>query len=1743
MRRRHDQSSGSDYVSSSLDQELSNSRVYGSNREAETLGGYGGTGNTVNNGVRTSASSIFSLRKSKDKTANNTHDSLSDISSADTNSILSSGSGAVSYSSSKRHNSSSHLTKLTSTIVPSPQVTGSNFSRHASTYSISTVPNLYDAKSVRSNGSGISRKPTSSSIISRPSISLVSTNEVLSGSNGTFLLERPELVFEIDRMFRELMDKRDFRSLPPQAKLEMINYSPDKKWMLIYQDALTEFKKQERSVRNKDENYSPEFYTKLLLAKTINASQLKNLWVSLRTEPIDWVRKFIYDCQGDALLSAYLIKVQDSINLVEINDINDEIFDKEFNTLKALKCMMNQKLGAERVRTDVNLYVNAVSGSLLSPRIMTRKIAAESLTFMIAYYGNSRDSDHQGKYHKILKALNTLPSKPIFEFENDSSSSPNKKKLVRKPPSKHSYKRFELWLKVVERTIDGRGKYMNSLVGASEELKSAHSGASNLSNLENHLLEYCLGTMLLINTIVDNGIDVRVRMHLRSQFTAAGINQLMNKFGELGYENLNQQCAKYLEQAEADENELRTKEEIDENIDFSNPVDLINSLWKRMKTNEAQGFLLSALQHLYLSQTEKRDDPEETVRSLRLLDGLIQNVTQAHTTNDESAIGIAINKLYSTLNTDDMYRKLLEELKRYKKLAEKANAERDEMSRQLSLGADGLITNLYNEIKEQETVLARTRRMNEEYQQELDELKRKHLVEKQKQELEMRELLIMLNNAQIDSKRKEGKTTVLIQTNNEMLIKKLQQQISKRNSEYKVDNRNLGTQIEPSSRLRALRDQMRDIENMARELEMTEFETYDNEEHTDHTFEPETTGVEEEQEEGDQNISEEQDTIDVEIPTPVGPPRPCREDDLEKLDSLRKKLASLQRESNDIMKYSNASLYKKQKLLAVERLRALEHDFKDFNIDFSIDDSSEPSYDMENVSTYIDPSIKSKIQEELDEVAKLKSDLKSKLSQLEKSKKNKVETANPLEKLENKYAKGQVETNPPPSMPSVDDTMKRSAATKQPAFLNELSKKVKVTSSIDEANEGPKGSEDRKSETEEDKPETVKDKKVETPPAAVAKAPAPPPPPPPPPPPLPMALSQKPSAGGAPPPPPPPPPPPFPSGSKHKKGEQSNINVPTNSPFDNYPRPKRKLKQLHWEKFENDTSNSFWQHTDTNTLVNDLQSKGIFDELELIFAAKEIKKLATKKKEDMDKLGFLPRDVAQQFGINLHSFYNLSDEEIVQKVLKCDKDVINNQAVLEFFSKDEIVQVTNSLARNFEPYSTDYKLETVSRPDKDPSELQKPDRIYLELIYNLQHYWKSRIRALKVITTHEKEYEHLVSKLRNIDETVESLKTSKNLKHLFEIILAVGNYMNDSTKQASGFKLSSLQRLSFMKDDKNKMTFLHYVEKIARTQYPEILNFMNELSKCVEIAKYSIEAIENDCKDFVQSIKNVQSSVDIGNLSDLSKFHPQDRVLKIVLPALPRAQRKAELLTDQSNFSFKEFDKVMRYFGEDPSDSFVRNSFISKFAQFISDFKKAQQENIQRETELRIYEQRKRLLETPKRKEQKEEEKELDDDSNVMDSLLEKLKAAGPPKGEPTSARKRNLIRQHLLQNQKGKTSQELDQSDISPTSPSSESQEDRSLSSPTPEIFSAPVKMDTEHVDLSDDEMTNESDDVGSRARNLLKELRGPGEAPSERMSAAQKLRQERLKRKQSLDEVAPSSNASTSDLHANPNDQNHES
>lgn len=1446
--------------------------------------------------------------------------------------------------------------------------------------------------------------------------SLYSTAEEGTGATkpskpSEFHLERPADDAVIEQMFNDLINKRDFKSLPEKVIKDMLQYDISKKWMLIYQDALTEFQNEKRRAllpQQNQNNYTPEWYVRKIMDNSITQRQLGNLWVSLRTEPVHWVLEFIEN-QGLVALSTVLSQ----INHHTTN--SESTLDREYDIIKCIKALVNLKDGADHA-LQIAKTVPALIGSLLSPRLPTRKLLTEVLAFLAHW----QDLGHQ----QVLNAFDLIKTQT-----GDMG-------------------RFDSWMRLVEHTLEGRGK-LGSLVGASEEVRTGGIG------MESMLMDYALSTMLLVNAVVSGSPDLRVRIHLRSQFKACGLPRIAARMQQFSYESLTEQLQKYDEGAAVDYEDLLNVEREEDIRSMDDPNEIVAEIWSRVKETTAEGFFLSAMQHFLLV----REDPsDEGARMFQLVDALLSHVVMDRINPDadlSNVLNFSVQSILDRLQTDEQAKRAQKEARETLKMAETAKIERDHMQQLVNLGADGMVGRLQKELDETMHMLRLQRRINENLTNDLEELKQSHYLELQNQELEIRELYMMLKESEVNTENPNYSGGFI---DREKLARKLEAQLARKKTEYQLEGR--AWEIEPSPRLRNLRDRMENLQMQARELELADYVTGE----PDEKVEKFLTGL----------------------------PPSAMADLIEQRDIRLKRLKELQAESidaarsfslDDIDSYDNDSrtsyrgvntsepVPERARVVRIGKASTTKPNAPYMNELTSRVQRSNTLVGTQTPSPREHPHRRSVSASIIAKTALIEPMFRG--TSLKSVTNASSAEGSPIAKSFSESEKATGEKELKTKSTSTAPTTKSTATSP-------------VASPVHSASNSPISSPVSSPKLSPVTPGSPKKESAPGAPSAGAPPPPPPPPPPPlpafltnaappppapplpsgfggpappPPPPLPMSFGGPPpppppplpTMGGAPPPPPPPPPPPLPGlggppppppppplpgaggpppppplPSAPGSGTVTPSPIPLPAidlSFQMGIRPKRKLKQMHWEKIEK-VDHTVWAYTtDDNTLATELYKKGIFDEVERIFAAKEIKRITAKKKLKEEKISFLTNDVSQQFGINLHMFINDPVPVLVEKVLACHPDVIENTNVLEFLSKPELTDVTNNLTRNFQPYGTDWTREKYEEPEKDANELSRADHIYLELCYNLQYYWKSRIRAILVISTYQRDYTDLVTKLRAVDSACECIKKSENFKKILEIILAVGNFMNDSSKQASGFRLGTLQRLAFTKDDKNTMTFLHYVESIVRKSYPDAEKFIDELKEACNVSKLSIEQLKSDCNELMQTIKNCQTSVDIGNLSDPSKLHPRDKVLSYVLAGLPEARKKRDNLNDQLRTTVSEFTKLMKYFGEDPTDTQATGSFFSKFANFVTEYKKVKQENLQREIDNRAYEARKKLMETPKKVEQLEAgtlvpvsaAAAASKPNAVMDTLLERLRAAGPT-GDARSARRRAAARKNMAE-------------------------------------------------------------------------------------------------------------------------------
>ncbi|XXH00580.1 hypothetical protein Hte_006928 [Hypoxylon texense] len=1338
-----------------------------------------------------------------------------------------------------------------------------------------------------------------------------------STSSGDGLsLVRPDDDRVTEQMFYELMKKRGWHNLPEQAKRQMQAYPASKKWTLIHQDRLTELQGEQKRrqtartgqysdfnvVTSSDEEGSPEWYVRKVMDNSLDLKGLGSLEVNLRTQQIGWVRRFI-DCQGQVALTNVLLKInrKSAVGPAAPSDAktSDKNLDKEYDILKCLKALLNNKYGADDALAHQQVVVALVT-SLISPRLTTRKLVSDVLSFLCHW-------DNGEGHLKVIQAMDVVKSQ-----QNENG-------------------RFDAWMRLVEVTVDGRGK-MGSLVGASDEVRSGGIGMENL------LMEYAVATLILVNSIIDSPEnDLQLRMHIRAQFGACGIKRILTKMEGFQYDLIDKQVERFRTNEAIDYEDMLERENssIKDSIegevkDLNDPAQIVDAIQQRIQGSKTHDYFISALQHLLLIRD---NDGEERLRMFQLVDSMLSYVAMDRRLPNmdlKQSLNFTVQNLLDKLHTDSEARQASDEALEARQIADAAMAERDEVKAQLALGADGLVAKLQRQLEEQSRFIEAQKRQADSLKAEIESMQTVRAKEAQRYELETRELYLMLRDAQdvAASQAVKGSAGGKIVDENpaqmqgildrERLMDRLAMQLERQKTQYKLEGRVWGETIGPSDRLRALREEM------------------DGGYQDGYPNAPEGSGL----------------------------PPPSMSAGV--LGSVNRQTRLSRKPVGSAGQHAAGSGAEGEDDVVYEKPRVVE--------------IRRPIMDPKQAS-----NLMSEIQAKgrKDDVSDSEEGDGATTGPSHPS----LESQSPITPSETEPPKIQVsDTGAPPPPPPPPPPMPGQIPGAPPP--------------------------------------------PPPPPPMPGQIPgaAPPPPPPPPPPPMPGMLSPASAAMPPPPPPPPPmpgaaggmppPPPPMPGAmSGHFLSAHSNF--PT-SPSIGLPivRPKKKLKALHWDKVDAPETSHWAAHApsveEREEKYAELSKKGILDEVEKLFMAKEIKKIGVGASKKDDKKQIISSDLRKAYEIAFAKFSQYPVERIVQMIIHCDTEVLDNSVVMEFLQKDDLCNVSDNTAKLMAPYSKDWTGPEANKENReqDPTELTRQDQIYLYTAFELHHYWKSRMRALALTRSYESDYDEINEKIRQVVTVSEALRDSVSLMNVLGLILDIGNYMNDANKQARGFKLSSLARLGMVKDDKNESTLADLVERIVRNQYPEWEGFTNDIQTVITAQKINVEQLQADAKRYIDNIKNVQMSLDSGNLSDPKKFHPQDRVSQIVQRSMKDARRKAEQMALYLEEMIRTYDDIMIFYGEDPKDDNARREFFAKLAMFLQEWKRSRDKNVQYE------ETRRRNEASMKRKHAQlrvagsvESGPPSPASAGAMDSLLEKLRAAAPQARDQRDRRRRARLK------------------------------------------------------------------------------------------------------------------------------------
>lgn len=465
--------------------------------------------------------------------------------------------------------------------------------------------------------------------------------------------------------------------------------------------------------------------------------------------------------------------------------------------------------------------------------------------------------------------------------------------------------------------------------------------------------------------------------------------------------------------------------------------------------------------------------------------------------------------------------------------------------------------------------------------------------------------------------------------------------------------------------------------------------------------------------------------------------------------------------------------------------------------------------------------------------------------------------------------------------------------------------------------------------------------------------PAPPPPPPPPPP------GGPPGFGGFPFAPPAPPPPGAPMAPVTVK---------------NIPKPANPMKSFNWSKLpQNKVNGTIWEDIDDLKVFKTLD----LEEFQRTFSAYQKPMKDTEDEQVMAKkvkeLSVIDGRRAQNCNILL-SRLKLTNDEIRHAILTMDEQEDLPKDMLELLLK-------------FVPEKSDIELLEEHKNELD--RMAKADRFLYDMS-RINHY-QQRLQSLYFKKKFAERLEDVKPKVKALSLASREVKRSGSLRHLLEIVLAFGNYMNKGQRgNAYGFRINSLNKIADTKSSIDKgITLLHYLITVVEQKYPKVMKFREELDNVPEAAKVNMTELEKDIGNLRSGLRLVEAELQYQQSQ--SSQGPVDKFIPVVSQFITVSTFSFSEVEESLNEAKELFAKALRHFGE---DSMQPDEFFGIFESFMTSFSDAKQDNdnmIKRKEE----EERRALMEATLKREREKKAKANEDGhkSGEFDDLVSALRS------------------------------------------------------------------------------------------------------------------------------------------------------
>jgi len=369
--------------------------------------------------------------------------------------------------------------------------------------------------------------------------------------------------------------------------------------------------------------------------------------------------------------------------------------------------------------------------------------------------------------------------------------------------------------------------------------------------------------------------------------------------------------------------------------------------------------------------------------------------------------------------------------------------------------------------------------------------------------------------------------------------------------------------------------------------------------------------------------------------------------------------------------------------------------------------------------------------------------------------------------------------------------------------------------------------------------------------------------------------------------------------------------------------PKLKMKGFQWTKLpQNKIKGTVFEKME-------LEYKGSikldYTDIEEKFSAKVIEKKEKDPNEEKKPaiVQILDPKTSQNLSIFLSQYKTVSHADICKGLQSLNTKMFTFEQVKQVLglipTKDDIINIQLYLQGGGEvsrlPGAEKFALEL----DKVPQLEERVKAFVFRMSFDMR---KADVKPVIEI-------------LRKASKEVSS---STKLPQLLELVLELGNFINENTPRGNifGFKLPSLLKMAETKTTDNLTTLLQYLVRVLEKSAPPLLQIATELGGCESASRQSLQQLASDVASLQKDFGLVEKF--------LATFTDKDRFFETMTTFL--AKTRDELVQIDSNYKVMcdAYKTAVEYLGEDVQTS-QPEEFFGVLYQFTLALQEAKKQN------------------------------------------------------------------------------------------------------------------------------------------------------------------------------------------------------